>query len=51
MKGQYRLPQLVDGWIRSNYNLEDKKKGRLQNWESKVLHGQYLRQAREIRGE
>ena len=28
-----------------------KKEGRSENWEDKVLHGQYLRQTKEIRRE
>ena len=41
-----------DRWVESKSNLKRKKKeGKLQNWEGKVSHGQYLRQTKEQRSE
>ena len=38
-----------DRWFRSCKCFEEIKKGKgLEDWEEKVLHGQYLRQAKEV---
>ena len=31
--------------------MRSKKEKRLENWEDKVLHGQYLRQTKEVRSD
>ena len=43
---------MVDGLEAANIQKKNaKKEKRLQYWEEKVLHGQYLRQTKKVRGE
>ena len=43
---------MVDGLEAANIRKKNaKKEKRLQYWEEKVLHGQYLRQTKKVRGE
>ena len=41
----------VDGLEAASVLKKAKKENRLQDWEEKRLHGQYLRQTKEVRGE
>ena len=41
----------VDGLEAANVLKKGKKETRLQDWEGKALHGQYLRQTKEVRSE
>ena len=41
----------VDGLEAANVLKKGKKEKRLQDWEEKALHGQYLRQTKEVRSE
>ena len=41
----------VDGLEAASVLKKAKKEKRLQNWEEKALHGQYLRQTKEVRSE
>ena len=41
----------VDGLEAANVLKKGKKEKRLQDWERKALHGQYLRQTKEVRSE
>ena len=40
----------VDGLETASVLKKAKKEKRLQDWEEKALHGQYLRQTKEVRG-
>ena len=41
----------VDGLEAENVLKRSKKKKRLEDWEEKVLHGQHLRQTKEVRSD
>ena len=41
----------IDGLEAANVLKRSKKEERLENWEEKVLHGQYLRQTKEVRSD
>ena len=41
----------IDGLEAASVLKRSKKEKRLQDWEEKVLHGQYLRQAKEVRSD
>ena len=41
----------VDGLSAANVLKKANKEKRLQDWEEKALHGQYLRQTKEVRSE
>ena len=40
-----------DGLEAASVLKKEKKEKRLQDWEEKALHGQYLRQTKEVRNE
>ena len=51
-----RLPQAaggdeLDGLEAASVLKKAKKEKRLRDWEEKALHGQYLRQLKEVRGD
>ena len=53
MKSEERLIQATRGDKKDSLEAasvlkRSKKKKRLEDWEEKVLHGQYLRQAKEV---
>ena len=41
----------IDGLEAASVLKRSKKDKRLEDWEEKVLHGQYLRQAKEVRSD
>ena len=41
----------IDGLEAASVLKRSKKKKRLEDWEEKVLHGQYLRQNKEVRSD
>ena len=41
----------IDGLEATSVLKRSKKEKRLKDWEKKVLHGQYLRQTKEIRSD
>ena len=41
----------IDGLKAASVLKRSKKENRLEDWEEKVLHGQYLRQAKEVRSD
>ena len=41
----------IDGLEASSVLKRSKKKKRLEDWDKKVLHGQYLRQTKEVRSD
>ena len=41
----------IDGLEAGSVLKRSKKEKRLEDWEEKVLHGQYLRQAKEVRSD
>ena len=41
----------IDGLEAANVLKKSKKQKRLEDWEEKVLHGQYLKQTKEVRSD
>ena len=41
----------IDGLEAASVLKRSKKEKRFENWEEKVLHGQYLRQTKEVRSD
>ena len=41
----------IDGLEAASALKRSKKENRLEDWENKVLHGQYLRQNKEVRSD
>ena len=48
---QAAIEDKIDGLKAASVLKRSKKEKRLEDWEEKVLHGQYLRQTKEVRSD